>query len=415
MLVEVMDFKLNVFDKLMIINVGSSAFYQKGVFNMNSYIYLDHAATSPMNGQVIEAMTTAMQHVFGNASSIHGAGREARKYLDDAREVLANSIGAHAGEIIFTSGGTEADNSAILGTVYARANEGKHIITTQVEHHAVLHTCEKLEREGFDVTYLPVDQMGCVAVEDVQKALREDTILVTIMYGNNEVGTIQPIAEIGELLRNHQATFHTDAVQAYGLEAIDVDQLQVDLLSVSAHKINGPKGIGFLYQKTGTPLASYALGGAQEKKRRAGTENIPAIIGFAKAVQVANKLREEKRSLYNHFKQIMLDVFSQEKLAFHVNGNEEQSLPHILNISFDGMEVESFLVNLDMAGICVSSGSACTAGSIDPSHVLVAMFGQGAEELRNSIRFSFGQDLTEKDIRSAAEKTAQIVKKLAKK
>lgn len=415
MLVEVMDFKLNVFDKLMIINVGSSAFYQKGVFNMNSYIYLDHAATSPMNGQVIEAMTTAMQHVFGNASSIHGAGREARKYLDDAREVLANSIGAHAGEIIFTSGGTEADNSAILGTVYARANEGKHIITTQVEHHAVLHTCEKLEREGFDVTYLPVDQMGCVAVEDVQKALREDTILVTIMYGNNEVGTIQPIAEIGELLRNHQATFHTDAVQAYGLEAIDVDQLQVDLLSVSAHKINGPKGIGFLYQKTGTPLASYALGGAQEKKRRAGTENIPAIIGFAKAVQVANKLREEKRSLYNHFKQIMLDVFSQEKLAFRVNGNEEQSLPHILNISFDGMEVESFLVNLDMAGICVSSGSACTAGSIDPSHVLVAMFGQGAEELRNSIRFSFGQDLTEKDIRSAAEKTAQIVKKLAKK
>ncbi|MEA0555044.1 cysteine desulfurase family protein [Lysinibacillus irui] len=382
---------------------------------MNSYIYLDHAATSPMNGQVIEAMTTAMQQVFGNASSIHGAGREARKYLDDAREVLANSIGAQAGEIILTSGGTEADNTAIFGTVYARANEGKHIITTQVEHHAVLHTCEKLEREGFDVTYLPVDQMGRVAVEDVQKALREDTILVTIMYGNNEVGTIQPIAEIGELLRNHQATFHTDAVQAYGLEAIDVDQLQVDLLSVSAHKINGPKGIGFLYQKTGTPLASYALGGAQEKKRRAGTENIPAIIGFAKAVQVANELREEKRSLYNHFKQIMLDVFSQEKLAFHVNGNEEQSLPHILNISFDGMEVESFLVNLDIAGICVSSGSACTAGSIDPSHVLVAMFGQGSEELRNSIRFSFGQDLTENDIRSAAEKTAQIVKKLAKK
>lgn len=415
MLLEVMNFKLNVFDKLMIINVGSSAFYQKGVFNMNSYIYLDHAATSPMNGQVIETMTTAMQQVFGNASSIHGAGREARKYLDDAREVLANSIGAQAGEIIFTSGGTEADNTAILGTVYARANEGKHIITTQVEHHAVLHTCEKLEREGFDVTYLPVDQMGRVAVEDVQKALRNDTILVTIMYGNNEVGTIQPIAEIGELLRNHHATFHTDAVQAYGLEAIDVDQLQVDLLSVSAHKINGPKGIGFLYQKTGTPLASYALGGAQEKKRRAGTENIPAIIGFAKAVQVANELREEKRSLYNHFKQIMLDVFSQEKLAFHVNGNEEQSLPHILNISFDGMEVESFLVNLDMAGICVSSGSACTAGSIDPSHVLVAMFGQGTEELRNSIRFSFGQDLTEKDIRSAAEKTAQIVKKLAKK
>ncbi|MEF7494189.1 cysteine desulfurase family protein [Lysinibacillus sphaericus] len=381
---------------------------------MNSYIYLDHAATSPMNGQVIEAMTTAMQQVFGNASSIHGAGREARKFLDDARDILAKSIGAQAGEIIFTSGGTEADNTAILGTVYARAKEGKHIITTQVEHHAVLHTCEKLERDGFDVTYLPVDKTGRVAVEDVQKALRDDTILVTIMYGNNEVGTIQPIAEIGELLQGHQATFHTDAVQAYGLEQIDVGQLKVDLLSVSAHKINGPKGIGFLFQKAGTPLANYALGGAQEKKRRAGTENIPAIIGFATAVQVANQLREEKRSLYNHFKQIMLDIFSQENLAFHINGNEEQSLPHVLNISFEGMEVESFLVNLDMAGICVSSGSACTAGSIDPSHVLVAMFGQGTEELRNSIRFSFGQDLTEKDIRDAAEKTAQIVKRLAK-
>ncbi|MED3797922.1 cysteine desulfurase family protein [Lysinibacillus capsici] len=382
---------------------------------MNSYIYLDHAATSPMNGQVIEAMTTAMQEVFGNASSIHKAGREARKYLDDARELLAKSIGAQAGEIIFTSGGTEADNMAILGTVYARANEGKHIITTQVEHHAVLHTCEKLERDGFEVTYLPVDQKGRVAIEDVQKALRDDTILVTIMYGNNEVGTIQPIAEIGALLREHSAIFHTDAVQAYGLESIDINELQVDLLSVSAHKINGPKGVGFLYQKAGTPLASYALGGAQEKKRRAGTENIPAIIAFATAVQVANELREEKRSLYNHFKQIMLAVFSQEKLAFHVNGDEVDSLPHVLNISFAGMEVESFLVNLDMAGIYVSSGSACTAGSIDPSHVLVAMFGQSAEELRNSIRFSFGQGLTEKDIQDAAEKTAQIVKKLAKK
>lgn len=382
---------------------------------MNSYIYLDHAATSPMNGQVIEAMTTAMQEVFGNASSIHKAGREARKYLDDARELLAKSIGAQAGEIIFTSGGTEADNMAILGTVYARANEGKHIITTQVEHHAVLHTCEKLERDGFEVTYLPVDQKGRVAIEDVQKALRDDTILVTIMYGNNEVGTIQPIAEIGALLREHSAIFHTDAVQAYGLESIDVNELQVDLLSVSAHKINGPKGVGFLYQKAGTPLASYALGGAQEKKRRAGTENIPAIIAFATAVQVANELREEKRSLYNHFKQIMLAVFSQEKLAFHVNGDEVDSLPHVLNISFAGMEVESFLVNLDMAGIYVSSGSACTAGSIDPSHVLVAMFGQSAEELRNSIRFSFGQGLTEKDIQDAAEKTALIVKKLAKK
>ncbi|MGE7952120.1 cysteine desulfurase family protein [Lysinibacillus xylanilyticus] len=380
---------------------------------MNSYIYLDHAASSPMNDQVIEAMTTAMQKVYGNASSIHGAGREARKYLDDARKELAKSIGAQPGEIIITSGGTEADNTAIFGTVYARAAEGKHIITTQIEHHAVLHTCEKLERDGFDVTYLPVDEKGRVSVEDVRNALRKDTILVTIMYGNNEVGTIQPIAEIGDLLREHTATFHTDAVQAYGLESINVTDLHVDLLSVSAHKINGPKGIGFLYQKAGTPFTSYALGGAHEKKRRAGTENVPAVIGFATAVGIANELREEKRALYNRFKQIMLDMFMQEKLAFHVNG--ENTLPHVLNISFSGMEVESFLVNLDMAGICVSSGSACTAGSIDPSHVLVAMFGQGTEELRNSIRFSFGQDLTETDVQHAAEKTAAIVKRLAKK
>ena len=379
---------------------------------MSSFIYLDHAATSPMNDKVIEAMTFAMREVYGNASSVHRAGREARKYIDDARDVLAQSIGAKPGEIIFTSGGTEADNTAIFGAAYARATEGKHIITTQIEHHAVLHCCEKLEREGFDVTYLPVDSKGMVSVEAVKNALRDDTILVTIMYGNNEVGTIQPIAEIGEVLRDHKATFHTDAVQAYGVENIDVAKLHVDLLSVSAHKINGPKGIGFLYQKTGTPLVSYAYGGAQEKKRRAGTENVPAVLGFATAVQNASELREEKRALYNHFKQIMLDVFKQEALTFHVNGDTQNVLPHVFNVSFAGMEVESFLVNLDMAGVCASSGSACTAGSIDPSHVLVAMFGQGAEELRNSIRFSFGQGLTEEDVKLAAEKTAAIVKRL---
>ena len=379
---------------------------------MSSFIYLDHAATSPMNDKVIDVMTMAMREVYGNASSVHGAGREARKHIDNARDVFAQSIGAKPGEIILTSGGTEADNTAIFGTAYARSAEGKHIITTQIEHHAVLHCCEKLEREGFDVTYLPVDAKGLVSVEALKNALRDDTILVTIMYGNNEVGTIQPIAEIGEFLRDHQATFHTDAVQAYGVENLDVENLHVDLLSVSAHKINGPKGIGFLYQKTGTPLASYAYGGAQEKKRRAGTENVPAVLGFAKAVQNASELREEKRALYNRFKQIMLDVFTQEELTFHVNGDTQNVLPHVFNVSFAGMEVESFLVNLDMAGVCASSGSACTAGSIDPSHVLVAMFGQGAEELRNSIRFSFGQGLTEEDVRLAAEKTAAIVKRL---
>ncbi|MEG0261183.1 MAG: cysteine desulfurase family protein [Lysinibacillus sp.] len=382
---------------------------------MKTMIYLDHAATSPLSEAVIRDLTVAMTEVYGNASSIHGAGREARKQLDHAREKLARAIHANPSEIILTSGGTEADNAAVFGTAYARQAEGKHIITTQIEHHAVLHACEKLEREGFDVTYLPVDAKGCIAVADVANALREDTILVTIMYGNNEVGTIQPIAEIGELLRDHQATFHTDAVQAFGLEILDVENLQVDLLSVSAHKINGPKGVGFLYQKSGTPLASYALGGSQEKKRRAGTENVPAVIGFATAVEQAIELREEKRTQYNHFKQILLDTFRAGDLNFHVNGDKENVLPHVLNISFVGTEVESFLINLDMAGICVSSGSACTAGSIDPSHVLVAMYGKDAEELRNSIRFSFGQGLTDETVREAAQKTVAIVNRLVNK
>ncbi|MEJ9282097.1 cysteine desulfurase family protein [Ureibacillus thermosphaericus] len=374
--------------------------------------YLDHAATSPVHPEVINSMAEVMARVYGNPSSIHTAGRFARKVLDEARSILAQSIGAKDTEIILTSGGTEADNTAIFGVAQALKSKGKHIITTSVEHHAVLHACEQLEKAGFEVTYLPVNENGRISVESVKNALRDDTILVTIMYGNNEVGTIQPIKEIGELLKDHQAIFHTDAVQAYGLEKIDVNELHVDLLSVSSHKINGPKGIGFLYQREKTPFIATFYGGSQERKRRAGTENVHAAVGFAKAVEISQQEMEKRQETYLQFRMIFLNVLNREQITYKVNGDHEYFLKHILNISFPGMDVESFLVNLDMDGVYASSGSACTAGSIDPSHVLVAMFGKGASELRNSIRFSFGLGLTEEDIKEAAERTAKIVKRI---
>ncbi|MCZ8536122.1 cysteine desulfurase [Paenisporosarcina quisquiliarum] len=377
-------------------------------------IYLDHAATSPVHPQVINKLVETMEKAYGNPSSIHATGREARKELDNARLILAKSIGAKDQDIILTSGGTEADNLAIFGTAYARKNLGSHIITSQIEHHAVLHACEKLEKEGFDVTYLPVNEQGQVSIEDFKQALRDDTILVTIMLGNNEVGAIQPIQEIGLFLKDHQATFHTDAVQAYGLMPISVEDLHVDLLSVSSHKINGPKGIGFLYQRKATKLSPQLFGGQQERKRRAGTENVPSVLAFAEAVSIAQETMDEKQKLYQNFKEIMISTWKDKGIAFQVNGNVQSTLPHILNVSFKGTDVEALLVNLDMAGLSVSSGSACTAGSIDPSHVLVAMFGENADELRNSIRFSFGYGVTEDDIMEAATKTATVLNRLVK-
>ncbi|MFY0743306.1 cysteine desulfurase family protein [Solibacillus silvestris] len=379
---------------------------------MKNSIYLDHAATSPIASEVIDVMARAMAEESGNASSIHTVGRSARKALDESRASLAAKLNAKPSEIIFTSGGTEADNMAIFGTAYARQKEGKHIITTAIEHHAVLHACEKLEKEGFTVTYLPVDQTGRIRAEQVKEALRDDTILVTIMYGNNEVGTIQPIAEIGAIVKEHTATFHTDAVQAFGLEKMDVEALHVDLLSVSAHKINGPKGIGFLYAKTGVKLTNILYGGSQEKKRRAGTENVPAVIAFAKAAELAGQSSQQRMEQYNGFKNILIEQFQQANIDFHLNGHQTSVLPHVLNVTFPGTDVESFLINLDMAGVLVSSGSACTAGSIDPSHVLVAMYGQNAPELRSSIRFSFGLGLTDELVREAGKRTAKIVKRL---
>lgn len=375
-------------------------------------IYLDHAATSPMHPNVIDRMMTVMSHDFGNPSSIHAFGREARHVLDEARSSIAKSIGAGRNEIIFTSGGTEADNTAIIGVANAYEEKGKHIITTEIEHHAVLHTCQFLEKSGFEITYLPVNEAGLISIADLKAALRDDTILVSVMFGNNEVGTIQPIAEIGQLLKGHQAIFHTDAVQAYGLISIDVRELGVDLLSVTAHKINGPKGIGFLYIREGLKLNPHLYGGEQERKRRAGTESVPAIAGFSEAVLIAQSMMEKKKEQYKQYKDVLLAVLDGADVQYEINGSMEQSLPHVLNISFPGTNVESMLVNMDLAGVAVSSGSACTAGSIDPSHVLVAMFGKDSERTKNSIRFSFGLNNTEEEVRHAAETTVKIVKRL---
>jgi cysteine desulfurase len=375
-------------------------------------IYMDHAATSPMNTDVIEEMTSVMKETFGNPSSIHSFGRSARHLVDQARSIIADGIKADYNDIIFTSGGTEADNLALIGTAYANKSKGNHIITTQIEHHAVLHTCKYLEDQGFEVTYLPVDETGRISLNDLKRSIRQDTILVTIMYGNNEVGTIQPIKEIGQVLKEHSAYFHTDAVQAFGMLDIDVTDLGVDMLSVSGHKINGPKGSGFLYCHKNVNLQPGSYGGEQERKRRAGTENVPAIAGLGKAVELAQGSWKDKREMYEGFKRLFRETLMEEDVEFSENGSLEYGLPHVLNLSFPGTDVESMLMNLDMSGIAVSSGSACTAGSIEPSHVLVAMFGRDSERTKNSIRFSFGLGNTEAQIVQAASEVAKVVKRL---
>lgn len=374
-------------------------------------VYLDNAATTQTRPEVVEAMLPYLRENFGNPSSIHRFGRQNRAALDKARQIAADSIGARPNEIVFTSGGTEADNMAIIGTAEAYSDKGKHIITSSIEHHAVLHTCHHLEKQGFDVTYLPVDRSGRVNVETLKEAVREDTILVTVMYGNNEVGTIQPVAEMASFLNEKDIAFHTDAVQAYGLVDINVKRLGVDLLSISAHKINGPKGIGFLYVKDGVHITPYQHGGEQERKRRAGTENVAGIVGLAEAVKLSQASMEERRQQYESFREKMLEVFDHEGIAYQVNGSRLHHLPHILNVYFPGVGSEALLVNLDLAGIAASSGSACTAGSLEPSHVLRAIYGNG-ERGGSSIRFSFGYGNTLEEVETAARQTANIVKRL---
>lgn len=376
-------------------------------------IYLDHAATSPMHPDVIQAMIPVMEGTFGNPSSVHAFGREARHIVDVAREKVAASIGATDKQIIFTSGGTEADNMALIGVANACREQGKHIITTAIEHHATLHAANYLESQGFEVTYLPVDASGAIKLSDLQAALRPDTVLVSVMMINNETGVMQPIQAIGDLLESHPAHFHTDAVQAYGTEEIDVKTLGVDLLSVSAHKINGPKGIGALYVADRVRIKPITYGGEQERKRRAGTENVASIAGFGKAAELAKQKRTERKAAY----QLLQDTFISElKIAgidFFINGDSGQRSAGIVNISFPGTHVESLLMNFDLSGVTVSSGSACTAGSVDPSHVLKTMYGDD-ERVTNSIRFSFGYGNTAETVAEAAHTVAAIIKRLTK-
>ncbi|WP_106497054.1 cysteine desulfurase family protein [Lentibacillus sp. Marseille-P4043] len=376
------------------------------------HIYLDHAATTPVDKRVMEAMYPIYEEVFGNPSSIHSFGRKARRYLDEAREDMARSIGANEKEIIFTSGGTEADNLAIIGTAMANKDKGNHIITTVQEHHATLRTAEYMEKNGFRITYLPVYQDGKIAIDDLREALTDDTILVTIMTVNNETGVKQPIQEIGQLLHDHQACFHTDAVQAYGLMELNVKKLGVDLLSVSSHKINGPKGIGFLYVDNGVKLHALQFGGEQERKRRAGTENVVSAVGFQKAVELATETRAHRVKQYTDFKQLFLGVLDEEQITYQLNGDPKSQVASILNISFPGTNVEALLTNFDLAGIAASSGSACTAGSVEPSHVLAAMYGSEDDRTTNSIRFSFGSFNTTENVKEAAKRVTAIVKRL---
>ncbi|MCP0886483.1 cysteine desulfurase [Ligilactobacillus sp. WILCCON 0076] len=376
-------------------------------------IYLDNAGTTPMATSVIEKMTETMTNVFGNASAINFYGRQARKVLDDSRHIIAKSINATAdNEIIFTSGGTESDNTAIIQTALARKNEGRHIITTAIEHEAVLKPMAYLEREGFEVTYLPVDENGEISLEDLKRNLREDTILVSVMMGNNEVGSHMPIHEIGQIVANSNAWFHTDCVQTYGILDIDVQADKIDMLSTSAHKLNGPKYMGFLYQRKGLHFESLLKGGDQELKRRAGTENVPAIAGFAQAVLLANRDKADHRKKYMEFKQQLITGLETNKIAFEVNGKvNADELPHVLSIWFKGCRSDVLLTNLDLGGISAAAGSACTAGSLEPSHVLSAMYGTDSPRVGESLRFSFGITNTAAQIDETIALLAKIIKK----
>lgn len=377
-------------------------------------IYLDHAATTPIHPEVKQAMLPFLDQYFGNPSSIHQFGREVRHAIDKARVQVAQALNGEPGQLIFTSGGTEADNLALLGVAESMRAMGKnHIITTQIEHHAVLDACRYLEKIGYEVTYLPVDHTGMVHIEDVEKAIRPQTALVSVMFGNNEVGTIQPIKEIGFLTREKGVLFHTDAVQAFGMEEIDMKALPVDLISISSHKINGPKGVGALYMSGKVKLTPRMFGGSQERRRRAGTENVPGIVGFGQAAEIIQRNREENRSKVKKLRHIFIQTLKQNDIEFVVNGHEEKVLPHILNVSFLGTETETLLMNFDLEGIACASGSACTSGTLEVSHVLQAMRIDEAL-LRSAIRFSFGMGNTEEEIREAANKVAAVVRRLTK-
>ena len=379
-------------------------------------IYLDNAGTTPMDPAVIKTMTEMMNEVFGNASATNSFGRKAHSILEQSRQKIAASINAQdPNEIIFTSGGTESDNTAIIQTALKRKNEGRHLITTMIEHEAVLKPMAYLEENGYEVTYLPVDENGVISLDDLKQALRPDTILVSIMTGNNEVGSHMPITEIGAIVAKSNAWFHTDAVQAYGILDIDVKRDQIDLMSTSAHKLNGPKQMGFLYEREGLDLAPHLMGGDQEMKRRAGTENIPAIAAFAKAVELEQNARAELTARYQGFKRQLVDKLAENGVDVKVNGKMgADELPQIINLWFEGCQNDAMLTNLDLAGIAAAAGSACTAGSLEPSHVLAAMYGKDQARVSQSLRFSFGKYNTAAEIDELVAQLTKISQRIKK-
>lgn len=375
-------------------------------------IYMDHAATTPVAKEVVEAMLPYFSEKFGNASSLHSFGREAKDALERSREIIAKSIGAKSDEIIFTSGGTESDNMAIKEVAFMNREKGNHIITSKIEHHAVLHCCEFLEKMGFKITYLPVDEYGLVNPNDVEKAITPKTVLCTIMHANNEIGTIEPISEIGRICAKNKIYFHTDAVQTFGKVPIDVKKMNIDLMSVSSHKLYGPKGVGFLFVKKGTKIGQLIHGGGHEFDLRSGTENVAGIVGFAKATEIAmkNMPKESKNEIMLRDK-LIRDVLKIPNTK--LNGHPTQRLPNNANFSFSGIEGEALIMHLDMNGIAASTGSACSTKSLEPSHVLTAI-GLPAEKAHGSLRLTLGKDNTESDIDYAVSKVKDIVENLRK-
>ena len=374
-------------------------------------IYLDNAATTRTDPKVVEAMLPYFTEYYGNPSSVYEFSGISKKAVTDAREILARSIGAKTQEIYFTAGGSESDNWAIKAAAEAFGKKGKHIITSKIEHHAVLHTCEYLEKQGYEVTCLDVDEDGMVKLDELRNAIRPDTILISIMFANNEIGVIEPIREIGEIAKEHGIPFHTDAVQAYGHVPINVDEYHIDMMSASAHKINGPKGIGFLYIRTGVKIRSFIHGGAQERKRRAGTENVPGIVGFGKAVEIAMASMEERSRQEAQLRDYLMEKVLAQVPYTRVNGHRTRRLPNNCNFSFQFIEGESLLIMLDMAGICGSSGSACTSGSLDPSHVLLAI-GLPHEIAHGSLRLTLSQENTKEEMDYVADQITRIVERL---
>ncbi len=373
--------------------------------------YLDYAATTPTHPDVLKAMLPYFTDAFGNPSSIYSYGQEAKGAIGEARAKVASLIGARDEEIVFTSGGTEADNFALKGVAFANEERGNHIITSSIEHHAVIETCKYLERRGFNITYLPVDEYGLVDPGDVRRAITEKTVLISVMHANNEIGTIEPIAEIGKIAREAGVYFHTDAVQAVGHIPVDVNKLGVDLLSMSAHKLYGPKGVGALYIRKGTRLVSFMHGGEQEGRRRASTENVPGIVGFGKAAELARQEMGEEAERLIHLRDKLIGGLLESIDHVHLNGHPVKRLPNNINVSIDFVEGESMLLNLDLEGICASTGSACSSSNLEASHVLLAI-GLPHEQAHGSLRFTLGKWTSEEEVEQVLEVLPGIVAKL---